>query len=328
MPAAAVGRGGEAMDAAVFIYALYFSGVILWQYGLLTALRGAVRNRLLIRRSLKQLTDSEDLKVRTPLGRQIQLLIEGAEAGRFFTSPEQLQAGSLVCGLGTAFVVAFLEEPAMALLCGAFAGAMPCCILLARLHARRVSRSREGDILVQEILNNYKIYDYNMKEAIEVTAATMEDAPEARRLVLQLAKGLQRAVTRREVEQVLSVFRYSLDTAWGNALAANILFACVYGIRVDAAMEDLLGGIVKSRQVVEHGKRENNEARMMLKYLAPVSFALSVAAACRYFDFTLGKFLRYQLGTALGLKWFLIMVMLYAAGVLINMFFSREKMDI
>ncbi len=124
------------------------------------------------------------------------------------------------------------------------------------------------------------------------------------------------------------MFRYSLDTAWGNALAANILFACVYGIRVDAAMEDLLAGIVKSRQVVEHGKRENNEARMMLKYLAPVSFLLSVAAACRYFGFTLGRFLRYQLGTAAGLRWFLIMVMLYAAGILINTFFSREKMDI
>ena len=38
---AAAGRGGEAMDAAIFIYALYFSGVILWQYGLLTALRGS-----------------------------------------------------------------------------------------------------------------------------------------------------------------------------------------------------------------------------------------------------------------------------------------------
>lgn len=316
------------MHIVTFIYGLYIGGVLLWQHGLLTALWGAVRNRLLIRRSLKKLTDSEELKIRTPVGRQLMLLIEGAEAGRIFASPEQLQAGSLICGLGTFFVVAFLEDPAMALACGLFAGVMPCCILFARLHTRRVSRSREGDILIQEILNNYKIYDYNMKEAIEITAATMEDAPGARRLVLQLAKGLQRAVTRREVEQLLSVFRYSLDTAWGNALAANILFACVYGIRVDAAMEDLLAGIVKSRQVVEHGKRENNEARMMLQYLAPISFLLSAAAACRYFDFTLGKFLRYQLGTAVGLKWFLIMVMLYMASVLINVFFSREKMDI
>lgn len=312
----------------IFIYVSYICGLLLWQHGLLTALGSTVRNRLLIRRSLKRLTDSEELKVRTPMGRRLKLLIEGAEAGHVFASVEQLQAASLICGLGAAFVVALLEEPSMALLCGFFAGAMPYCILMARLHTRRVSRSREGDILVQEILNNYKIYDYNMKEAIEITAATMEDAPGARRLVLQLAKGLQRSVTRREVEQLLSVFRYSLDTAWGNALAANILFACVYGIRVDAAMEDLLAGIVKSRQVIEHSKRENNEARMMLRYLAPVSFLLSAAAACRYFDFTIGKFIRYQLGTAMGLKWFLIMVMLYVVSVLINAFFSREKMDI
>lgn len=124
------------------------------------------------------------------------------------------------------------------------------------------------------------------------------------------------------------MFRYSIDTSWGNVLTANIYFAHVFGIKVDAALEDLVRTMNKSRQVVEHGRRENNEARLILKYLAPVSFLLSVACACRFFGFTLGKYMQYQFETAGGLQSFLIMVMLYAAGLMINAFFSREKMDI
>jgi hypothetical protein len=268
------------------------------------------------------------LRYQSPWQRKLKLLIEGAEAERFFAGPETFLLASGISGAGTALILSFGESLTMALCCGLFMAAMPGGVLLVRLHDRRVARSREGDILVQELLNNYKIYDYNMKEAIEVTAATIEDAPNGKRLLLHLAKGMQTAVSRGEMEKLLSRFRYSLDTAWGNVLATNIFFAHMYGIRVDTALEDLLEGITRSRQVVEHEKRENNEARLMLRYLAPISFLLSIAGACHYFGFTLGKFIRYQFGTPLGLKWFLIMTMLYMSGMLLNGFFSRDKMDI
>ena len=141
-----------------------------------------------------------------------------------------------------------------------------------------------------------------MKEAIEVTAVSLEDAPNGKRLLLHLSKGLQTAVSKDEVERLLYGFRYALDTAWGNVLAANIFFAYMYGIHVDAALEDLLASMTRSREVVEYGKRENNEARMILWYLTPISYVLSIVAACRYFGFTLTKFIQYQWGTALGLR--------------------------
>ena len=66
----------------------------------------------------------------------------------------------------------------------------------------------------------------------------------------------------------------------------------------------------------------------MLKYLAPVSYLLTVLLACRFFDFTLAKYFKYQLGTALGLQWFVIMIVLYGASLLLSEFLSKEKMDI
>ncbi len=313
------------MDKLICI--LFLTGVCLWQYPILYSVCMTFRSRLYIRRNLKAVTDS-GMRTRSPLGRHISMVIEGAEAGRIFTCLENFYAFSLALGAGGAFAVYLAAGPATAAAGGIFLTAVPYGVLTARLYSRRVTRSREGDILVQELLNNYKINGFNIREAIEITAAELDKAPGAKRLLLQLAKGLQKAVTKNEVEYHLAAFRYGIDTAWGNALSTSIFFAYLYGIRVDHALEDLLSSMIRSRQVVEHGKRENNEARLILKYLAPVSFLLTVAGACRYFGFTPAKFISYQFGTALGMQWFLIMIMMYGASLLLNVFLSREKMDI
>lgn len=316
------------MSVTKLIYILYGIGLFLWQFPLFYRIYTAFRGRFFIIRSLRQYTDLREIKKLSPAQMHIKMLIEGAGAEKIFPFPETFFAVSLLTGLGVMFIVSLVESPPMAFVSGMFMGAVPYCLLNLRLFNQRVVRSREGDLLVQELLNNYKIYDYNMKEAVEVTAGALEGAPEGRRLLFQLSRGFNSAVTRTEVEHLLSVFRYSIDTAWGNALASNIFFAHVFGIRVDAALEDLLATMSRSRQVVEHGRRENNEARLILKYLAPVSFLLSVACACHFFGFTLAKYMKYQFETEAGLKSFLIMGMLYGAGLLINGFFSREKMDI
>lgn len=314
------------MDKLICI--LFLTGVCLWQYPILYSVHMIFQSRLHIRRNLKAATDSGMLRRRSPAGRHISMVIEGAEAGKVFTSLENFYACSLALGAGGALAVYFATGPVMAAVSGIFLTVTPYGVLNARLHSRRVARSREGDILVQELLNNYKINGFNIKEAVEITAAELDKAPGAKRLLLQLAKGLQKAVTKNEVEYHLAAFRYGIDTAWGNALSTSIFFAYLYGIRVDHALEDLLASMIRSRQVVEYGKRENNEARLILKYLAPVSFLMTVAGACRYFGFTLAKFIRYQFGTTLGIQWFLIMTMLYGIGLLLNVFLSREKMDI
>ncbi|MEE0741181.1 MAG: hypothetical protein U0M21_02700 [Emergencia sp.] len=320
-------RRGEAEMTEV-LYFLYLIGVAVWQYPVLYGVGIALRNRLMIRRNLRRLTARQKKKKYKSLDHYMRQLIDGAEAERWISAPEILYILTGISGVSAVLIGSFLGNFSMALLCGGFTAAMPYCILLVRLHERRVARSREGDVLVQELLNNYKIYDCNMKEAIEVTAVSLEDAPNGKRLLLHLSKGLQTAVSKDEVERLLYGFRYALDTAWGNVLAANIFFAYMYGIHVDAALEDLLASMTRSREVVEYGKRENNEARMILWYLTPISYVLSIVAACRYFGFTLTKFIQYQWGTALGLRWFILIMMLYSTGILLNGFFSKEKMDI
>ena len=58
-------------------------------------------------------------------------------------------------------------------------------------------------------------------------------------------------------------------------MASNISLALKTGISVEKSLDDLSRSIAKSKSVVEHGKRQNYESRMMLRYLVPVCYIMS-----------------------------------------------------
>ena len=260
--------------------------------------------------------------------RHLQMLVVAAEAEKVIPSIAFFYLLSGGLSLFSALLFSLVISWSLALPWALMVGAIPYLILQSRLHERRVRRSLEGDLLVQELLNNYQICEYNMLEALEKTALTLQEAPLGKKLFLQLAKDLKNAVTRQEAEMILTEFKYACDTVWGNILASNILFAHLYGIRVDGALRDLLYCMMQSRKAVEYSRRENHEARLMLIWLAPMSFLLSIFFACYFFDFTLAKFFAYQLGTPLGLQWFFSMVFCYTVSLMVHRFLAKEKMDI
>lgn len=307
---------------------LFIMGVLLMGYPSLYWLWCAFRIRFCMRRRLDRFGDEQDLKVYGRLGNHIRLLLHAAEAKRYFPTVERFYLVSLLFAIVPGILLKMTLSWRMAVLWGGFMACLPYLVLQVQLHEKRVRRSREGDVLVQELLNHYQICGYHMADALEHVALTIKEAPLGKRLFLQLSKDLRSAVTKKEVEDLLTEFRYAFDTVWGNVLASNILFSHLYGVRVDAALKDLLTCMVQSRKTAEYSRRENHEARMMLVWLAPVSFFLSVFFACHFFDFTLGKFFSYQFGTALGLQWFFSMVFCYVTSLLVHVFLAKEKMDI
>ena len=206
-------------------------------------------------------------------------------------------------------------------------GFLPYGILRLRLQKIRVESSREGEILITELLENYKIYYCNMQRAIEATAATIDEAPNSRRLLFNLARGLNMAEKNRIVF-LLREFRLSINTSWGNILASNMGFALTSGVEVTEALTDLADTVKRARRVDEYARRENNEAAMMLKYLAPAAYLLTVAGGIGFFGLSPEKFFYYQFGTEAGLTWFTISLIIYGAGVILNGCISRTKLDI
>lgn len=310
------------------IYVIFAAGVVLSQAELIRELFLGMGSRLRLRRDLKGLTENYGGRSGGRLTAHLWNLMDATDMTAFYGSAAMFMFISGCIFAGTFFAAYWLEGFAFSLLTACFCASLPYFAMRIRLNKKRVGSSREGDVMLRELVSNYKINNCNMKEAIEATAAALEDAPHSRKLLYDMARGFNRAYTEEEIKQVLFLFRYSLDTAWGNALASSIYFSHVQGMKVDRALEDLLASLTRSRRVVEFASRENNEAVLMLRYLAPASYLLSVLCACRFFGFTFEKFLRYQFGTPLGLQWFTIAACLYAAGVMINSWLSREKMDI
>ena len=286
-----------------------------------------IEGRFRLRRLLQEPSQPATWRQGWPLLTHLRLILAASGLEDRITC-EGLLMGTAAASILCSISVFWISGLAAAVFTGAFVCAVPYLALRMQLNRRRVKASREGDVMVRELLCNYKIHGSNMKEAIEVTARTLENAPHAKRLLYDLANGFNRAYTRRAIEKELEQFRYSLGTAWGAALAQIIGFAEIEGWKVTNALEDLSRSLMRSRQIVEHSKRENHEAQLMLRYLVPVSYGLSVLCACRFFGFTLKRFLQYQFATEAGLRWFLIVAVLYTFGILLGELLGKEKMDL
>ncbi|MDD6880928.1 MAG: hypothetical protein PUE18_05070 [Firmicutes bacterium] len=206
--------------------------------------------------------------------------------------------------------------------------ALPLTLILVHLQGIRVRSSKEGKILLGELLDNYKINYYNMQQAVEITALTIEDAPVCKKLLFNLSKGINRTTRIEDIRVMLDDFKYAIGTSWANILTDNMYFALTSGIRVEVAMEDLVSTISKAEEVEERAKRENNDSELILKYLAPCCYFLTVAAAIKIFGLTWNEFLNYQFATTAGVGWFMIIVITYICSLLMKFFLTQRKLDI
>ncbi|MGN1412697.1 MAG: hypothetical protein ACI4WY_00470 [Anaerovoracaceae bacterium] len=216
----------------------------------------------------------------------------------------------------------------LAVTAAACSGSLPYLLLRCMVQERRVASSMEGEILVTEILNHYKIHYNNMQEAIEAAALHMEDAPHSRQLLLNLSRGLQKTSSSAEMKGLMEEFRFSIGTSWAAILTEDMYLACTSGLRVTDSLSDLASSMREARKLEELNRRENNEARLILKYLVPACSLLMAAGGIRFFGLSMEEFLRYQFGTGPGITWFLLTLVTYLAAIFVHLLLSRRKFDL
>ncbi len=241
---------------------------------------------------------------------------------------EKFIAISVGVGLFAGLLIGLVVQIQVAILSSIIAMFVPFVYLKSRQQIKRAGHSKEGEILVSELIANYKISYCNITEAIESTAKLIEGAPYSKALLFDLALGLNTAVSKEDVNKLLDSFKHSIGTVWADVLATNIYFAITQGININRSLQDLFEGLLRSRRIVEYNKREINESTMMLKFLAPSCVILTVFCATCVFDMPLNKYLYYQFGTTTGLTWFLIVIFTYIFGTAVNIFFTSKRLDL
>jgi hypothetical protein len=216
----------------------------------------------------------------------------------------------------------------MVLMVSAIVSLLPYIILRMKLKVNRLSNANEGDLVIAELLNSYKFTGYNMRAAIEHTALNMTNAPHMKNVILDLSKDMNLASDESDIKKSLFKFRYKVNTSWSDILSSNMYFALIKGVIVTDALADLLQAVQNSKTVKEHLKRESNEANLMIVYMAPICYLLTVIGGIKFFNFTLKKFVSYQFLTDTGIKWFLVIVITYCIGVLAKLYINDNKLDI
>lgn len=235
---------------------------------------------------------------------------------------------SIVLAAATVTLLVNRINISMVLIISAAVFLSPYMILRMKLKVDRLSNANEGDLIIAELLNSYKFTGCNMRAAVEHTALNITNAPHMKNVILDLSKDMNLASDENDIKNCLYKFRYKVNTSWSDILSSNMYFALARGMIVTDALTDLLGAVQNSKTVKEHLKRESNEANLMIVYMAPICYLLTVLGAIKFFNFTIKKFVSYQFLTDTGIRWFFVIVITYFIGVLAKLYINDNKLDI
>ena len=232
---------------AVFLIAVFLAGVFIFTFDGMKDIYDAL---FIIAKKTADSFRGTDLTDRSEVWERVRIVL-GITLGMgrdrsvrlFFLVSGLLSVAAMVLLAGK---VAFWLHAAAAVM-SAF---LPYLLLRIRMEDMRIQGSHEGEKLLTELTENYKINYYNMKEAIDKTAVTLKNAPGSQKIMANLSRGLDRTGSEKNIMKLLEEFSLSINTSWSNTLKSLMYFALVHGIRVDEALEDL-SETLKSARIVE-----------------------------------------------------------------------------
>lgn len=204
---------------------------------------------------------------------------------------------------------------------------IPVGFLFYRLRQLRVNTSHEGQFMVNELLNNYRIFHMNITEAIDHTVLNLDHYPNSKRVLSRLAMGLKEYKNENELEKLIEEFRYSIDTTWGELLGILILNASLYGDDIKEGLMDIINELRNLERLNEKNKQSNVEGELMLKILIPIMILGSFYGMFKWFGFTFKKYVEYQFENSTGFTTFFYSLIAICVTYLLHLFLKKEKND-
>lgn len=204
----------------------------------------------------------------------------------------------------------------------------PYLYLRLQLKHIRVEGSYEADILINELLNQYKLSNKNIIEAIDDTIGMIKEAPIMKKQLFLLSLKLKEYRREEELEEILKDFVYAIGTEWIILLANNIFICITDGVDITTGMEDIQKEIKQAISDKEREKRINLESITIVRYLTPILYFLSIILAKKVFDISVWKFFDYQLNTETGFNYFMIIVIMTIVNNNLILMLQKQKFDI
>jgi len=213
------------------------------------------------------------------------------------------------------------------ILMSAFIGLLPYIYLRFKLKSLQLAGSYEAENLLSELTSMYKISDFNMASAIDKTVETIKGSPLSKKALFILSVRIKDYKDKGELQSAVDFFVSMFGTEWAVLLGMSIFESIANGTNVSVSLDGILSNLKEIKSSIEKDKRANYEAFTMVKFVIPIVYILSVFTCVKYFGFTLDKFFYYQFNTALGIKFFMAIVILSVISFWSMYVLSRPKFD-
>lgn len=214
------------------------------------------------------------------------------------------------------------------LLMGLFAASLPAGVLYVRLQKLRIHSSYEGDVLIHEFTNQYKIQHRNIIEALEQTAVNIPEAPLTAAGVIRLCHRLREVRSDQEIDEAFDEFVYQIDTSWAKKFALSLSAGLKARVVLDESLIDLADELAKARKILEQNKRVNNESDVIITYFTVPLYLGCMCFGSSYMGSSPKEAFHNQFMTTSGMKYFAFMLMSYAISIVIMTLFHNQKMDL
>ena len=205
--------------------------------------------------------------------------------------------------------------------------ALPFLLLMIRFSSKRARASFEGEVLISELLRQYRMSNYNIFETLECIVAGTAELKETRGFLYQLLVSIRATGDTSTMKKAVDLFGYAIDTNWSRMVAHNIYIAAAKGTNVSLALEDILLQLREARVLVEERKRMNNEAVRMTYFMVPLLYLMTAVLSIKYLGVSTADYLSNQFGTKEGLILFLLIIFLFFLNVGLLAIVMDRKFD-
>jgi hypothetical protein len=207
-------------------------------------------------------------------------------------------------------------------------GLSPYLFLQVKLRKKRVDSSYESDVVINELINQYKINNFNIISALDAFTVQIKNAPNMQKNVFYLSLKLKQYRDEEELNTILQDFVYSVKTEWIKLLSNNIFIGLVDNTNILNGLEDIQSDIQQAIRDNENEKRLNSESFTLIKFVAPLLYVGSIYCAKAVFKMPLSDFFKYQFNTQTGFNYFIFMVLIFLMDSLILILIKNKKFDI
>ena len=224
--------------------------------------------------------------------------------------------------MGSAIAQAIFTSMLIAIVCSL----IPYGVLFNKLLMTQSDSSKDATIIVTTLLNQYRIYNYNMAAAIDATILALDESVITRRYLMRLSMRIKEYRSEAELIKILDEFSFAVNTNWIRMLSDAIFFSI--SSKIDVTLS--LNGIIKQIKLIDDiqntGRRLNNEGFAMAKFLAPIIFIIMLWISVKMMGMEIDEILYRQINGQ-GIVFLYLMIGLGLASYVVEYLYKHRKYD-